>query len=237
MKKVQMTKVPKDEVCKYIPNIYMTRGGLSGYYHKLFIFKLIFWRRLDCCLQLLNEVDFKSKLIIADIGCGFGIFIVSLSKLFSNSEIVGLDFRPQELKYAKELQIGLKIENSNFIGGDAQNLPLANFDIIFALDVLEHIPDPIKALHQINNSLKTDGIFIVSVPIESFILRALRFLYFKGQKVASADPHWHGTIKDFKEFEKYLAQSFEIMNKKYVPFYVLGSLINYDVVYLCKKKK
>lgn len=51
--------------------------------------------------------------------------------------------------------------------GDIQDLGCicdASYDAALCLEVLEHVPDPLKALQETHRILKEDGILIVSVP-------------------------------------------------------------------------
>ena len=51
--------------------------------------------------------------------------------------------------------------------GDIQNMEMIEslkYDSAICLEVLEHVPDPFKALREINRILKQDGILIISVP-------------------------------------------------------------------------
>lgn len=50
---------------------------------------------------------------------------------------------------------------------DIQHLPFHNetYDFIFASHVLEHIPDDVKAIHEIRRVLRPNGIAILPVPV------------------------------------------------------------------------
>jgi len=52
------------------------------------------------------------------------------------------------------------------IHGDLMDLPFQDevFDLILALDVIEHVHDDNKALVEMNRTLKQDGILIINVP-------------------------------------------------------------------------
>jgi SAM-dependent methyltransferase len=50
--------------------------------------------------------------------------------------------------------------------GSALELPLQNnvFDCVFCSQVLEHVPDPLQALHEYNRCLKPNGILLLTTP-------------------------------------------------------------------------
>ena len=95
--------------------------------------------------------------LILDLGCGTG---GSFSLLRNFGTVVGLDVSPLALKFAKEK--GMK----HLVLGSAENLPFADncFDIVAALDVLEHLEDDRQALREIFRVLKPNGAFVFTVP-------------------------------------------------------------------------
>lgn len=57
----------------------------------------------------------------------------------------------------------------NFTHGNCIDLPYNDeeFDLVVALEILEHIKEDTKALKEINRILKNDGLLLISVPINS----------------------------------------------------------------------
>src|SRR4030042_1944294 len=107
------------------------------------------------------------KMEIVEVGCGTGENLRFLSK-FGNTH--GLDISDDAIKFCKER--GLK----NIYKGDIcdtkklEKLKLNNkFDLIVALDVLEHIQDDVLALKNIYKLLKQDGFLLVIVPAYKFL--------------------------------------------------------------------
>jgi SAM-dependent methyltransferase len=97
----------------------------------------------------------KNSLIL-DLGCGTGYFTKRLRN--KGYRVIGLDISKKRINDAG---------NSEFIVGDASRPPFKNklFDCIIASDILEHLPGPlIKNIKRITNSLKKNGVFIISVP-------------------------------------------------------------------------
>ncbi len=229
-------RISREGVNRCILRQYKNYAGIGPYY--LPLFGRIFWKRLDICLQLLSnfiDLNSNSKLNIGDLGCGLGVFTVSLTKSFPNSTIIGLDiYSPEILKHTRKMNDHLVLNHStHFISGDIQELPFKSnyFDVVFSLDVLEHVFDPIKALDELKRVLRDGGIFIVSVPVESTCLKIIRYIYTFGGRRGENDPHWHGTIKGFKEFRSHLVHYFKLVDENSLPFRGLA----YDCIYLCKK--
>ena len=90
-----------------------------------------------------------------DLGCGTGL---NLDYLAEYGDAVGLDSSEQALEFCQQrghTRLCL-----------ADSLPFADnsFDIITALDVVEHIPDDLAVMREVRRVLKPNGLIIVSVP-------------------------------------------------------------------------
>jgi 2-polyprenyl-3-methyl-5-hydroxy-6-metoxy-1,4-benzoquinol methylase len=95
---------------------------------------------------------------ILDVGCGWGVTLKHLEKQGHN--VWGLDVGLESLQL-------LDGEKRNFILGDIENgmIPkqeLGKFDVVLALDVLEHLDNPAIALEKITNLTRPgdDGIMV-----------------------------------------------------------------------------
>lgn len=104
----------------------------------------------------------ETKLNILDVGCGTGALLRELDQY---GNVQGLDFSPRAVSFCKERGL-LNVEQ-----GSATEIRYENktFDLVLALDVLEHIKDDRKALSEINRVLKPGGIAIIFVPAFMFL--------------------------------------------------------------------
>jgi SAM-dependent methyltransferase len=98
----------------------------------------------------------NSKLSILDVGCGTGANLEML-KQFGDAE--GVDVSDDALEFCRLK--GLKVHK-----GLAESLPFADesFDLVTALDVVEHLDDDIAGLKEMNRVLKPDGKTLIFVP-------------------------------------------------------------------------
>jgi SAM-dependent methyltransferase len=95
---------------------------------------------------------------ILDIGCAFGAF---LSELNSEWKRFGIDVSEFATDRAAEAQPG-----ATFARAGVTEIPFAGpFDIITALDVIEHVPSLEEAAASIKAKLAPDGIFLFVVPV------------------------------------------------------------------------
>ncbi len=100
---------------------------------------------------------------ILDLGCGNG----RLAQLFADCEIsyLGIDVSEELIKIAKK-KFAVK-NNIRFEVGDILNLQLQknNFDLVYVLAVLHHIPSEalrLKALEDINKAMKKNATLFIS---------------------------------------------------------------------------
>ncbi|MBU1261749.1 class I SAM-dependent methyltransferase [bacterium] len=122
--------------------------------HPLHIYQNLLRYIYACELSGLNKED---KLL--EIGCGTGYQLPYLIKRCK--EHMGIDISLSSLNEAKK-----KAPDSLFILTDAKVLPFKDnsFDVVFCLEVLEHIINPETVLLEIRRTLKVGGRVVVSTP-------------------------------------------------------------------------
>lgn len=175
----------------------------------------IFWQRFDVLLKLSN---IKKTDKVADVGCGSGLFLPTLSKF--SSEVYAFDKDINKSTY--ELLKMFKIRNVKLIKKDIRkSFKLKNyFDVVICADVLEHIDNVEGVIGNISNIMKNNGKLLVSNPSDSIIYKFLS--YFTGFKKSSLkEKH----ITNTKDIEKLLKKHFLLKEKVYVPNKLL-SLFN-----------
>ena len=124
--------------------------------------------RLRFISKQLKKLD-KSNARFCDLGFGPGIltqFILGEKPAWT---ACGIDISPECIHYAEKL---MKLKGVNnrvqFTTGDVRCLPYADntFDLILAMEVLEHIPNPLKGLLEAVRVLKPGGYAITSIPVQ-----------------------------------------------------------------------
>ena len=106
---------------------------------------------------LVAEIEPDSVL---DAGCGEGETLERLAALIPRV-VAGVDLNPESVEFTRR-----RIPDGEFSVADVADLPFADdsFDLVFCLEVLEHIPDPGPALAELARVADRD--IIVSVPSE-----------------------------------------------------------------------
>lgn len=117
-------------------------------------------RRIQTLISLLP----KPKQRVLDVGCAEGTFAILLSKL--GYDVVGVDISSRFVKKARKLAKKEGAGARFYIANVEEDLDIQNgkFDVVVMTEVLEHLISPTKALRNIWNVLKQDGIAIISVP-------------------------------------------------------------------------
>jgi SAM-dependent methyltransferase len=110
-------------------------------------------------MVLHRELSTRASLVIASLGCGPPEGLTWLTPLVGpNGRVVGLDM---ERLHARRL--GPHVE---YVVGKLEAAPLASskFDVVLALDVLEHLEDDAAGLREAAQLLKPSGLLLVTVP-------------------------------------------------------------------------
>lgn len=165
----------------------LSEAALPAYAHKNKIIDYIFWKRLSLAVSFVKK-NFKSRSEILDFGCGTGVLSYEIAKNGHNVTAIDLNLTPVNILKNK---INYP-ESINFIQGDFFSLNFVDkkFDVIIALDVLEHIPlDELPLyLKKFELLLKPRGVIIISGPTENWLYKLGRF--FAGNDFTG---HYHET--------------------------------------------
>lgn len=99
---------------------------------------------------------------VLDVGCGTGANLEMLSEF---GEPAGVDVSAEAVSYCHER--GFPHVNH----GAAEALPFAeeSFDLVTALDVVEHLDDDVAVLKEMNRVLRPDGKILLFVPAFMFL--------------------------------------------------------------------
>lgn len=97
---------------------------------------------------------------VLEVGCAIGAF----SKILKEREfnVTAVDISEFIIEKAKKLQKNIEFKVSDIEKEVGVN---DKFDYIFAFEVLEHLKDPKKALFNMKNALKNNGVIVSSTPI------------------------------------------------------------------------
>ena len=159
--------------------------------------------------------------VVLDVGFGYGELFSYLVNY--TEECYGINISKQQVTVAKGALDSLGIK-PNLITADIRKAQFGNssFEVIYALNTLEHVKEIDVALAEIKRILKSGGYFVVAVPTENLIYRVGRMVI--GYK--KPKDHYH-TVEEIKTR---LLQYFDITAEK-----TIISTLPLFKVYLCKR--
>jgi ubiquinone/menaquinone biosynthesis C-methylase UbiE len=102
---------------------------------------------------------------ILDAGCDTGRDAIYLAAKYPNSQIIGIDISTQAINEARERLSRTKLINVIFQTLNLLDINYSEqFNVIYSIEVLEHIDDVEKCLTNFHKALKSDGKLIIHVP-------------------------------------------------------------------------
>ncbi|HET8749572.1 MAG TPA: methyltransferase domain-containing protein [Sphingomicrobium sp.] len=123
--------------------------------------------RRDILAELIRrEVRPPEKAEILEIGCGTGHNFAMLAK-FGHVDAIELD---EDSRALAEQRLGRSIMTSPL--PELAGISDARYDLIAALDVIEHIDEDAAAIAAIANKLKSGGKFLMTVPAHQWMWSA-----------------------------------------------------------------
>lgn len=162
----------------------LDEAAFPAYSHRNPIINWLFWQRLRKVMEhIQRQTPYEHVL---DFGCGSGVMLPYLSQISSQVTALDVDLLPLESAQAY-IPLAANVEVKDAAKNNISDLPSNSFDIIIALDVLEHVKDLPRTLNELLALLKKDGQLIVSGPTENILYRL-------GRKVAG--PEYSGAYHE-----------------------------------------
>ncbi len=107
--------------------------------------------------KIKSRFPLDKKTHVLDIGCGAGFLSNPLAKAGLN--VTGIDLSEESLKVAKDFD---ETNSIDYLAADAYKLPFPDqsFEVVTAMDFLEHVEDPKKVIEEVSRVLKPRGLFV-----------------------------------------------------------------------------
>jgi 2-polyprenyl-3-methyl-5-hydroxy-6-metoxy-1,4-benzoquinol methylase len=148
----------------------------------------------------------KKSLEVLDLGCNDGAISLEIYK--RGHKVTGVDF-PEVLEHVKH-------EKIKFVPADiSERLPFKNesFDVVFFLEVIEHLVYPTFTINEIKRVLRKNGFLILSTPNVASLRNRIFLLQGKHwQHENETDPQGHVQFFDKHKLINYLSnKGFEVL--------------------------
>ncbi len=177
------------------------------------------WREILRALgELRGSVTDPAQLTAVDAGCGLGGFLHHLAAAQPAPRRIGVELSPEAVRYAREtLQLDV-------LEAPVEALPLPDHsvDVLSLWHVLEHSPDPQRALAEAHRVLRPDGVLAVELPSgDSLLARVFRARWFYLQPPTHLQ---HFTRRGLDRLLE--GAGFRVLRRSqpFVPLELLGSL-------------
>lgn len=162
----------------------LDEAAFPAYSHRNPVINWLFWQRLRKVMQYTQSPAPYENIL--DFGCGSGVMLPYLSSISDQVTAMDLDLLPIQ-SVQKYIPLPKNVEVKDATKTSITDLPANSFDLIIALDVLEHVHDLPKTLSELLALLKPNGQLIVSGPTENILYRL-------GRKVAG--PEYSGAYHE-----------------------------------------
>jgi 2-polyprenyl-6-hydroxyphenyl methylase / 3-demethylubiquinone-9 3-methyltransferase len=107
---------------------------------------------------IIDEIEKKigNHAKVLDVGCGGGLLTNRLAE--KGFDVAGIDLSESSLEAAKKYDVSKKV---NYVLASAYQLPFPDheFDVVCAMDILEHVEEPQQLIMEASRVLKKGGFF------------------------------------------------------------------------------
>ena len=105
-----------------------------------------------------------------DVGCGAGLLCEPLARL--GAEVTGVDASPENTQAAAAHAEGAGLD-IRYIPGELGSANLGHFDLVTAMEVIEHVADKTAFAAQLSAHLAPEGLMVLSAPNRTLKSRTL----------------------------------------------------------------
>jgi 2-polyprenyl-3-methyl-5-hydroxy-6-metoxy-1,4-benzoquinol methylase len=162
----------------------LDEAAFPAYSHRNPIINWLFWQRLRKVMEHIQRPTPYERVL--DFGCGSGVMLPYLSQISTQVTAMDVDLLPLE-RVQTYIPLAKNVEVKDATKNNINDLPVNSFDLVIALDVLEHVKDLPRTLSELLALLKPGGQLIVSGPTENILYRL-------GRKVAG--PEYSGAYHE-----------------------------------------
>jgi len=177
----------------------LSEAAFPAYTNRNPLISFLFWHRVRKVMSYLGSTMRFERAM--DFGCGGGVMLPFLSQISRSVIAVDIDLSPlKKMESYVTFPDNIEIHYTHQIkSGDFAH----SFDVILALDVLEHVEDLDNTLANLCQLLAPKGQIIISGPTENFA-------YQIGRKIAGSDYSGEYHVRNIYDIREILAAYAEV---------------------------
>jgi demethylmenaquinone methyltransferase/2-methoxy-6-polyprenyl-1,4-benzoquinol methylase len=137
------------------------REVMRRYDHSASVYDIQYGEEQEAKIEAaLNSFKLEKGCLVLDAGCGTGLLFPHIAK--NTNLLVGLDFSRNILKQARKRS--RRHPNVALLRADADFLPFRNetFNVVFAITLFQNMPNPLRALYEINRVANSHAVIIAT---------------------------------------------------------------------------
>ena len=96
-----------------------------------------------------------------DVGCGAGLLCEPLARM--GAQVTGVDAAPENVAAASVHAEGVGLD-IRYMAGEIGSLDIGTFDLVTAMEVIEHVADKAAFVRELAARLADDGLMVLSTP-------------------------------------------------------------------------
>jgi len=174
----------------------LDEAAFPAYANRNPLTSFLFWQRLRTVITHLNGRSEYQK--VMDFGCGSGVMLPFLSRV--SKQVVGLDLDLSPLRKMKShVPLPGNVCTYELNQKKLREFRPGSFDVILALDVLEHVDNLSEILSDMCNLLAPEGQIIVSGPTENLAYRM-------GRKLSGPEYSGHYHVRNIYDIKEQLTK-------------------------------
>ncbi|PYM96564.1 MAG: hypothetical protein DME04_01610 [Candidatus Rokuibacteriota bacterium] len=162
----------------------LSEAAFPAYAHENPWMNFLFWERLR---RVMREIERTRHGRVLDFGCGGGAMLPFLARHAARVTAADINLGPLH-QINRTLPLPANVETYDLKQHTLDELPRGGFDLVLALDVLEHVQELEPTVAALAARLADGGKFIVSGPTENWAYRT-------GRRLAGREftGHYHTT--------------------------------------------
>ena len=155
-----------DPIKRRLGNVFNRTPFLRKLFYSLLDLLLLrAWHVYKELRQLRKSIPSRNIRIL-DAGAGFGQYSYRMSRIFSNSNIKGVDVKEEQIKDCNRFFTSIGIQDKVvFEFADLTKfIEPYGYDLILSVDVMEHIEEDELVFGNLYKSLRNNGVLLISTP-------------------------------------------------------------------------